>query len=88
MQGYDRQKLYQSRTPNKGEDDEDDEQDHRPKLCEKSKHLDHMKKRQEMPRHDMLTLIVGHPDVRARSIPIERRGCCENEKRRRRQSSG
>ena len=74
MQGYHRENLYNSRTPKKGVEEDVGEHDYKPKLCEKSKFLDNIKKKPEMPRHEMLNRIVGFTNRRVRSIPTGRRG--------------
>jgi hypothetical protein len=80
--GYDKEKLYQSKTPRKGDEEEAGDQEHRPKLCEKSKYIDQIKKRQEIPRYDMLNRIVSFSYPRARNTLNERKEGSERKKKK------
>lgn len=50
--GYDKERLYQSKTPVKEEDREGGPQ---PRLCEKSVHIDQHRHRPDLPRHELLS---------------------------------
>jgi hypothetical protein len=51
--------LYQSRTPKKEESAEKAVEAHQPKICEKSKYLDNIKRKMDVPRYEVLNRIVG-----------------------------
>ena len=57
-QGYEKEKLWQSRTPKKENSADIIEDNHQPKICEKSKHIDQAKRKMEIPRYEMLNRIV------------------------------
>lgn len=70
--GYSRDNLYQSRTPKKAEPDQEESESYKPKLCQKSKYIDQVKRRLEMPRHEMLSRMVNSRNHRARNTLTER----------------
>ena len=73
-QGYSKDQLYRSRTPTKEQEEDNYKSDlFHPKLCEKSKHIDLVKHRADVPRYEMLNRIVVSFVSRAKSTPIERR---------------
>lgn len=71
--GYSKDNLYQSRTPKKNEDDADESDAYRPKLCQKSMHIDQAKRRLEMPRFEVLGRMVNLLLLRVKSILTERK---------------
>lgn len=71
--GYSKENLYSSKTPAKHQNSHEEEcVSFKPRICEKSKYLDKMKHKQDVPRFEMLNIIGQEYSHKKRKVVQEK----------------